>query len=137
MLVLWFLALLWFPPTPDLSRTPGDLCTLSSPDFQELRYEEQVPYCKRNVGGGLKARVYEDYGVPSADRSSYTIDHLIPLSFGGSNSPKNLWPQHLSISTSRMEQDLFLDLQSGRITQKEAIQRIFSIKMRTKNHGSR
>jgi hypothetical protein len=34
-----------------------------------------------------------EYGVPWAQRYQVEADHLIPLSWGGSNSMRNLWPE--------------------------------------------
>lgn len=121
---------------PDLERTPGGMCTPSDLDFREYRYAEKIPYCTRNVSGSTKAGVYASYGV-HGDTSKYTIDHLIPLSMGGSNSVQNLWPQHVSVNTSRVEQLVYLKLSSGEITQREAIDTILKIKIEGNPNASR
>jgi hypothetical protein len=33
------------------------------------------------------------YGLPGGRREAYEIDHLIPLSIGGSDDDQNLWPE--------------------------------------------
>lgn len=44
----------------------------------------------------LKRKVFELYGIGPGEPTSYNVDHLIPVSLGGSNSTKNLWPQPLT-----------------------------------------
>ena len=43
----------------------------------------------------LKNQVFVDYGLknPKDGGKSYEIDHLVPLSLGGRDVEKNLWPQ--------------------------------------------
>jgi len=90
---LALLSLLIYPHTPNATVTPGSLCDTQNADFIEFRYQEHIPYCARNVSSVLKAKIYEQYGIPEADRDQFTIDHLIPLSIGGSNDRSNLWPE--------------------------------------------
>ena len=126
---------LWaFPPTPDKTVSPGDLCTIENPDFKEMRYPEQIPYCKRNVTEERKVKIYEKYRIPKAERNQYTIDHIIPLSIGGSNSNKNLWPEHLTIKKARgtLEFDLYLALKNATMPQDVAIQTILDSKFQQK-----
>ena len=119
-----------YPRVPVRHKTPGELCTPSNPNFAEYRYRERIPYCRRNVSTALKTRVYESYGIPAEERGQYTIDHLIPLSLGGSNSERNLWPEHRAVKATRprLEQDLFEALHDGRATQREVVESILEIK---------
>ena len=112
-----------YPVVPDDELTPGDYCSESDSDFLYLRYEEQVPFCKRRVNRQLKQRVYEAYDIPSRCRSQYTVDHFIPLSMGGSNSIKNLWPEHYRVKELRMdlETDVHFKLEVGILTRDEAV----------------
>lgn len=121
-----------FPQTPDVAKTPGELCTVNNPDFTEYRYEEQIPYCQRNVTSWRKAQIYESYGIPENERNQYTIDHLIPLSIGGSNSDSNLWAEHLTLKYERgtLEHDLYVEMRDGRITQEQAVKRILCSKFK-------
>jgi len=47
----------------------------------------------RAVPTHLKKQAYARYGITSWNPGDYEVDHLIPLSLGGSNSIRNLWPQ--------------------------------------------
>ncbi|WP_242529270.1 HNH endonuclease [Methylacidimicrobium sp. B4] len=77
------------PILPDPKLTPGDTFPVSRADLCVPGYAKKV----RDVPWAEKRELLRRYGVPLADRSSYEIDHLIPLSLGGSNSIRNLWPQ--------------------------------------------
>lgn len=85
------------PNGPDLSLTPGELCTQPT----RRRYPEGIAYCDRAVDREMKDEVFRIYRKKgftlSEPRDRYKIDHYIPLCAGGSNSIKNLWPQHSSI----------------------------------------
>jgi hypothetical protein len=47
----------------------------------------------RAVPAWLKRQAYSEYGITQYKTGDYEVDHLIPLSLGGSNSIRNLWPQ--------------------------------------------
>lgn len=122
-------ALSEYPTMPLDNLTPGALC--SQPD--ELRYPEQIPYCKRNVSTDLKQAVFDlymknisNFHVDQSNRHQFKIDHYIPLCMGGSNEEINLWPQHESVYsvTDEIEFELCFALSQGSITQKQAIDKI-------------
>lgn len=94
------------------------------------RYPAKIVYCKRNVSNETKRQVYEAYGIPSEDRRNYTIDHFYPLSMGGSNDKKNLWPEHKEVKARRpnLELELFEDLAANKKSQKEVLERILAAK---------
>jgi hypothetical protein len=118
-----------FPQTPS-SWTTGDYCAPNNPDFYEYRYVEQIPVCKRNVSYATKTKIYNRYDINESVRKEYTIDHLIPLSLGGSNDESNLWPQHRSISSSAIEFRLFKDVSDGKTTQQKAIKELMDFKFK-------
>ena len=47
----------------------------------------------RAVPAWLKRQAYAEYEITQYKTGDYEVDHLIPLSLGGSNSIRNLWPQ--------------------------------------------
>lgn len=115
-----------YPKSPNAKLTPGALCDRPT----EYRYAEQIPYCERDVSSALKKEIFETYRVELGytldprTRSSYKIDHFIPLCAGGSNEEINLWPQHVSVYdiTDPIESVGCEKLKAGRITQKILIE---------------
>jgi hypothetical protein len=112
-----------FPTNPDLNKSPGKLCDPNSAEFTEYRYSEHIPYCARNVTDNRKNKIYLSYNIPLTDKKNYTIDHIIPLSIGGSNGDENLWPEHLTLKKARgtLEMDVYLGLKNGTMIQKDAV----------------
>jgi len=114
-----------YPVGPNPTTTPGDVCANSG----VKRYPEQIDYCERNVSSDLKKeliKTYDEkfgYQIEQLNRQDFKIDHFIPLSIGGSNSEKNLWPQHKSVYTVTDPLELVLSqkISAGRIKQAEAI----------------
>lgn len=74
---------------PDLSKTPGDVLTTDAKVLCKDHYTKTV----RSVPLKIAKQVFTLYGIPYAQHSKYEVDHLISLELGGSNDPKNLWPQ--------------------------------------------
>ena len=55
------------------------------------------PKANRNVPSARKKAIYKVYGMaPDSPPCPCEVDHLIPLGIGGSNRPRNLWPQPYS-----------------------------------------
>ncbi|MGA8657225.1 MAG: HNH endonuclease signature motif containing protein [Chthoniobacterales bacterium] len=89
---LWDLCAFAQQPTlilPDSKLTPGDMFDVTIQDICIPGYSRKV----RAVPRALRTQAYRKYGITSANPGDYQLDHLIPLSLGGSNSIRNLWPQ--------------------------------------------
>lgn len=106
---------------PNSQFTYAHFCHTNDKDFRELRYAQKIPVCNRNVSYTTRVKIYEKYQIPEVDRINYTIDHLIPLSLGGSNAEQNLWPQPKSQTTAPLESELFFKVRNNEITVQEAI----------------
>jgi hypothetical protein len=77
------------PILPDPKLTPGDTFDVTAQDVCVPGYAKKV----RAVPAWLKRHAYAEYGITEYKTGDYEVDHLIPLSLGGSNSIRDLWPQ--------------------------------------------
>lgn len=77
---------------PDRNLTPGHVAGNAFEDVCSSGYPER----SRNVTFSTKKRVFDTYKTPIKDRAGDVskIDHLVPLSIGGSNDVRNLWPHY-------------------------------------------
>jgi hypothetical protein len=82
------------PILPDPKLTPGDTFDVTAEDVCVPGYAKKV----RAVPAWLKRQAYAVYGITEYKTGDYEVDHLIPLSLGGSNSIRNLWPQSTKTS---------------------------------------
>lgn len=122
-----------YPLGPDLTMTPGTLCT--KPD--QYRYPEKIPYCTRDVESTTKAQVFREYDsklgfeTTQMERSQFKIDHFIPLCMGGSNEVTNLWPQHKTVyeKTDLLEQQACEKMAKGVLKQSDAVELIREAKI--------
>jgi hypothetical protein len=122
-----------FPQGPDLRKTPGALCTNST----TYRYPEHIKYCARDVSSSLKNQIIAEYDkefgftIRQMNRGDFKIDHFIPLSIGGANDIKNLWPQHKSVYaySDPLESDVANLISQAKITQAKAIEVIKECKL--------
>lgn len=88
--------------TPDPTLTPGAVLNVTAADVCVVGYSKTV----RNVPIALKRRVYREYGVRYV-KGQDEVDHLIPLSWGGGNGLRNLWPEpYDAIWGARQKDDL-------------------------------
>ncbi len=107
---------------PTASLTPGvvgsvtDLRTLCTPNFSST---------VRNVTSAEKAQVAAAYHFTGAN-STVEYDHLISLEIGGSNDPKNLWPQPIAEAhvKDRLENLLHREVCAGKMQLPDVQQRI-------------
>jgi hypothetical protein len=87
----------------DLKATPGDTLDVSLDELCTSGYTQGV----RNVPSAAKKQACAAYGVAPehCNGKEYEIDHLISLELGGSNDPKNLWPQPYQPKPGAREKD--------------------------------
>lgn len=85
----------------------------------------------RRVPSARKKAIFKVYGMtPDGPPCPCEIDHLIPLGIGGSNRPRNLWPQSRSsvpwnsIAKDRLERRLRIEVCSGKTELLDAQQEI-------------
>lgn len=85
-------------PLPDSQCTPGGTdpavtqANLRTTVCNPKGYTDTVrPPLK--VSNAAKKIVMTAYGIPLNKMGDYKLDHLVPLSAGGSSSASNLWPQ--------------------------------------------
>jgi hypothetical protein len=75
---------------PDKNKTPGAYWKqVTLEQIKQPNYSQSV----RDVPESLKREVVRRYGLTEAALKDVEIDHLVPLSWGGSNAIENLWPQ--------------------------------------------
>jgi hypothetical protein len=88
----------------DLQVTPGDTGSMTTGQLCSATFHTSSV---RNVPESVKHNVCNLYGL-SATRCTgqhVEIDHLISLELGGSNDPKNLWPQPYAPKPGAKEKD--------------------------------
>lgn len=117
---------------PNDNITTGSFCSTTNPHYRESRYVERIPICKRVVSKSKRNKIYKLYGIPKSEQRNYTVDHFYPLSLGGDNSISNLWPQHKSVYTGKLEYAIYTYLKKDKIEFKKAIWFMEEIK-RNKN----
>jgi hypothetical protein len=115
-----------YPKVPKIWQHPGDFCTRNDKDFSHFDYPDRVARCDRNVSYEMKNQVCQDYGV--YNRKGYTVDHIIPLSLGGSNSRKNLWCQSRKIFTGHLEYYYYRMVRDGKMRHAQAVHELITWK---------
>ncbi len=76
---------------PEPSLTPGAVVSLN----REQVCDSAQPK-NRIVPASLQRKVFEEYGIPSAEPRAYEVDYLITPALGGADDIRNLWPQSYS-----------------------------------------
>ena len=56
----------------------------------------ESPPKNKMVPVSVRRRVFQAYGIDSADPGAYEVDYLITPALGGSDDIRNLWPQSYS-----------------------------------------
>ena len=86
---------------PDPACTPGSVVTRDSAQVCAAGYAAGAGV----VPESLKADVYAAYGITNPVPGDYQIDHLVPLSLGGSSDISNLWPNPVAPEPGYNEKD--------------------------------
>jgi hypothetical protein len=76
---------------PEPSLTPGVVVTAN-----KKQVCEGAPPKNRIVTASLRRKVFEEYGIVSAEPRAYEVDYLITPALGGADDIRNLWPQSYS-----------------------------------------
>ena len=74
--------------TPDPALTPGATVLL---DQREVCRQTSVK--NKDVPVAVRKRVFDEYGIRSADPRAYEVDYLITPALGGADDIHNLWPE--------------------------------------------
>lgn len=90
-------------PLPDPACTPGDVRTTDA----RLVCRKGSAGEARHVTAATKRAVIEAYGRRGAGcGTACEVDHLVSLELGGSNDPKNLWPEVYAPRPGAHEKDV-------------------------------
>lgn len=105
---------------PNSYKTPGAVSKAKMDQVCKGDYTASV----KPVAGWQRSEALERYGV-RPDGFSGELDHLVPVSLGGSNDPDNLWPFHANGTfTLAAKQDLAAKLRdmvcAGKMSLKDA-----------------
>jgi len=101
---------------PNSKYTPGDVSSFVMLNWICNHYIDSFPPSIVDV-----RKAYSNYGVLLNDKN-YKLDFLIPISLGGTNSVKNMWPQTYKqwLAKNKIENDILFDICNGKISFKEA-----------------
>lgn len=74
---------------PRSALTPGAARTLNREQVCTATENNHL----RNVASGVAENIFREYGIRDPRPRSYEVDYLIPLDLGGTEDPRNLWPE--------------------------------------------
>lgn len=74
---------------PDRAKTPGAGLSVNGKDVCLPGYTTHVV----PISAPVQQKIFKAYGIEHPAPGAYEIDHLISLNLGGSNDPRNLWPE--------------------------------------------
>jgi len=77
-------------PNPEL--TPGNFLTMDT-DF--LCIPRTVEELAKDTTVETKKQIFENYQLSYPPKKKYQMDRYIPISLGGSNDIRNIWPQSI------------------------------------------
>jgi hypothetical protein len=75
---------------PDPACTPGSVAPVAQGAVCVTGFEATE---RPSSTDAAKTRAMDSYGISADDRPRVELDHLVPLSLGGSNDVTNLWPE--------------------------------------------
>lgn len=88
---------------PNRTMTPGAIMSSNITEICVTGYSDSV----RNVSNSMRDAVYTEYKLSTNQPTgAFEIDHLVPLSIGGSNDITNLWPQPAEPRPGYKEKDV-------------------------------
>ncbi|HKY03766.1 MAG TPA: HNH endonuclease signature motif containing protein [Blastocatellia bacterium] len=110
---------------PDPNLTPGETNEATKDDLCGAGRKAMVD----KVSIKVKSQVFDIYGIRGESPTGYNVDHLVPVSLGGTNSVKNLWPQPLAgewgyVEKNRLEKRLQRMVCSGELDLRKAQEEI-------------
>jgi len=88
---------------PDARLTPGAAFVT---DRQAVCALDNIK--NKDVPPAVEKKVFEEYGIPSAEPRAYEVDYLVTPALGGSDDIRNLWPHSYSATVwnSRVKDEL-------------------------------
>jgi hypothetical protein len=102
--------------TPGAFRSRATVAQICTPGYSSRT---------RKVSSATKRKDYAEYGQSGPHPfPEWEVDHLIPLELGGSNSLRNLWPEHNPGAKDRVENELHDRVCAGRMSLRVAQRRI-------------
>jgi hypothetical protein len=74
---------------PNQTLTPGAIRAVAISEVCTQRHEEATHIIPMSV----QRKIFQEYGLPDVQPRDYELDYLVTPELGGSDDPRNLWPQ--------------------------------------------